>query len=79
MEKHHLHDLRRFRNEVDRHIHRLTDEQRSEKLGHSTKVNQEHYSADFDQTVVNMGNEIKSLQTKILLLQSELNAKESAV
>ncbi len=77
MEKHHMHDLRRFRNEVDRHINRLSDEQRSERLGHSTKVNKEHYSADFDQTVVNMGNEIKSLQTKILMLQSELKTSAS--
>lgn len=71
MDKHQMHDLRRFRNEIDRHIVGLSDEQRSRKLGHSTKVNKEHYSANFDQTVINMNNEIKSLQAKILLLQSE--------
>jgi hypothetical protein len=54
----------------------MSDFERSSKLGHSVKVNQEHYSAEFDDTIVNMSNEIKSLKRKILMLNSELSPKK---
>ena len=76
MDKHHLHDLRRLRNAIDQHIHGLSDQERSLKLGHSQKVNKEHYSSDFDQTIVNMSNEIRSLKAKILMLNGQLNKAE---
>lgn len=72
IDKHHLHDLRRLRNEMDRHIHGMSDQERSQKLGHSEKVNKEHYSVEFDQTIVGLTNEIKSLKSKIAMLEVEL-------
>ena len=72
MDKCHLHDLRRLRNELDRHIHGLSDKERSEKLGHSERVNKDHYNVEFDQTIVNLTTEIKSLKAKITMLEVEL-------
>ena len=72
MDKCHLHDLRRLRNELDRHVHGLSDKERSNKLGHSERVNKDHYSVEFDQTIVSLTTEIKSLKAKILLLEAEL-------
>ena len=37
-----------------------------------TRVNKDHYSVEFDQTIVNLTTEIKSLKAKITMLEVEL-------
>lgn len=76
LDKLHFHDTRRFRNEYDKHINNLSIEDRSKKLGHSPKINQEHYSAKFDETVTNQANEIKSLQRQVLLLKERVKIEK---
>jgi len=67
-----LHDLRRFKNEFDRHVNKISDSERSRNLGHGERVNKEHYSAGFDNIVIGLNDEISSLKRKIFILETEL-------
>ena len=72
-----FHDTRRFKNSVDQFINQKSRRDRSLELGHSEKVNEEHYSSNFDQGVIRMSEEIKSLQAQILILKSQLKSEAS--
>ncbi len=73
-----LHDLRRFKNEFDRHVNKIGDVERSKNLGHGVRVNQEHYSAGFDNIVVSLNDEISSLRRKLYLLEIDRSNEEKS-
>ncbi len=73
-----LHDLRRFKNEFDRHVNKISDSERSQNLGHGERVNQEHYSAGFDNIIIGLNDEISSLRRKVYLLETELEGYKTS-
>ena len=63
---------------MDKHLNRMSDEEKSKKLGHSIKVNKDHYSPiSFDQKVSSLSDENNSLKRENLLLKERLKALET--